>query len=478
METGAAPADHPPPKERGRGSGIVAGRSGLRGAVVDAVGWISVVVGLGAILKCAGAAGLEESPLLSSVFSQAAPPRHWSDALGWVLLGVVGVAAGWALGAFWARRQWSAVRRRCAALTDLVTRLPDHYFRIAGDSTVTEWWGGSMENLFAQPEAFLGRRLTEVLPGTIRGPLLDGLAAVRGRSETVVLEYALDVPSGRKEFEARLRNDGADGAIAVIRDITERKRAQSALKVLEERLRRSHKLEAVGTLAGGVAHDFNNILGTILGNVEMAVMDVPADHPVHGSLQAIRRATDRARMLVQQLLAFSRMQQPERSVVRVGPMLERVVASLRAGMPSGVRLTVWCDPACPEVLGDADQLEHVLVNIGTNAWQALPGGEGCLEIRAEAWVPAAGPGGPSGERFARISVRDDGHGMDAETLERVFDPFFTTRRPGEGSGLGLAVAHGTVRNHGGYVSVASEPGRGTTFYVDLPAADTPRRSEG
>lgn len=257
--------------------------------------------------------------------------------------------------------------------------------------------------------------------------------------------------------------------IRVTRDITKR-------RSLEEQLSQSQKMEAIGQLAGGVAHDFNNILAAILGNTEISLTELPPSHPVRENLAGIKAASLRAKSLIQQILTFSRQQPPNREVISLESVVRESAHFLRATIPATIELVVAVDPNVPAVLADSTQIHQVLVNLGTNAWHAIGDQPGCIEIRLQSLevgesdadsLEGCRPG-----RFACLSVRDTGKGMQPETLRRIFDPFFTTKQPGEGTGLGLSVVHGIVQAHDGFISVVSRPGRGTTFKVLLPVGST------
>jgi len=262
--------------------------------------------------------------------------------------------------------------------------------------------------------------------------------------------------------------------LAVARDVTEQRQAERERAALELQLRQSQKMEAVGTLAGGIAHDFNNIVGAILGNAELARQDVGAGHPALESITEINKAGRRARDLVQQILAFSRKQAFSRSVIALGTMVEEAVKLLQATLPAGVRLAAACAPDAPSVLADPTQIHQVLVNLCTNAWHAMAGRPGNIDIRLEEVAMDAAlareHAGLRPDRYVRLTVSDTGKGMDAATKERIFEPFFTTKPVGMGTGLGLSVVHGIVQGHGGAITVESAPGTGTTFQLYFPAA--------
>jgi len=257
-------------------------------------------------------------------------------------------------------------------------------------------------------------------------------------------------------------------------DITEVKQAEEQQRQFEAQLRERQKMEAIGTLAGGVAHDFNNLLAAILGNLVLAREDVGPEHPAQESLIEINRAAIRARQLVQQILTFSRRdaQTKERRLLR--PLMEEALRLMRTLLPAGVRLTSALDGPPLPVMADGTQLQQVLMNLCTNAWQAFEGRAGDITVALHEETVDAARGlqlaGLSPGVYACLSVADNGPGMDADTQRRVFEPFFTTKAPGAGTGLGLAVVHGIVKAHKGAIALDSAPGRGTRFDVYLPLA--------
>ncbi len=260
-------------------------------------------------------------------------------------------------------------------------------------------------------------------------------------------------------------------------DITALRQIQQQQRTLEQQLAQSHKMEALGTLAGGVAHDFNNILAAILGNADLARQDLPAGALARQSLHEISAAARRGRELVRQILAYSRQQPLAREPVSPGAIVAETCSLLRTGIAPNVQLVKTVAPDVPAILADPTRLGQVLLNLGTNAVHALHGRPGHIEFL----VDALGAEHPlltealadhcrrEGTGAVRIRVRDDGCGMDEATRARIFEPFFTTKGVGQGTGLGLPVVLGIVEAHGGAIDVQSEPGKGTTFTLLFPA---------
>ena len=249
-------------------------------------------------------------------------------------------------------------------------------------------------------------------------------------------------------------------------DITQRKK-------LEAQLRQAQKMEAIGTLAGGIAHDFNNILGSIIGFTELARFDSGGNQVVLQNLNDALKASHRAKALVQQILAFSRQQESHSQPVQFGPIVREAAKLLRAAAPASIQFSVQIAEPLPTVLADPTQLHQMVMNLGTNAIQSIGSGHGAVSLSLETFAAdetfvAAHPEMNLGPHV-RLAVSDSGSGMNSETMDHMFDPFFTTKPPGEGSGLGLSVVHGIVKNHQGIITVQSQPGKGTTFHIVLPA---------
>lgn len=260
-------------------------------------------------------------------------------------------------------------------------------------------------------------------------------------------------------FAAYQDSGGRPRASVLLHDVTERHEALAAQEALASQLRQSQKMEALGSIAGGIAHDFNNVIAAILGNARLAQAKTSQASPAAAHLEEILRAGLRARELVKRIMTFSRKQPAVFVRQSLGPIVREAVALLRATLPSGIRITLREEDSPCEVLADATQLHQVVMNLGTNAWQAMGQRTGHIEITL-----SREPQGGS----MRLSVQDDGVGMDSATQARIFEPFFTTKPDGEGTGLGLAVVQGIVHAHQGQIQVASAPGRGCRFDILLP----------
>ena len=283
------------------------------------------------------------------------------------------------------------------------------------------------------------------------------------------------------EFHASLqrRDDEVVGILGIVRDITDRVR-------LEDQLRQAQKMEAVGRLAGGVAHDFNNILTAISSYSELLLADLASEDPRRSDVVEIRKATERAAALTRQLLAFSRRQVLQPKVLDLNGVISGAEKLLRRVIGEDIALATRLEPSLAAVTADAGQIEQVIMNLAVNARDAMQrGGTLTLEtstVRIEAAAQTAEQSIVAPGRYVLLKVADTGTGMDAETKRHLFEPFFTTKERGKGTGLGLATVYGIVKQSGGFIWVDSEPGRGAAFRIYLPAAEAatrpPETSEG
>ena len=270
------------------------------------------------------------------------------------------------------------------------------------------------------------------------------------------------------------QNGNIEYVSGVFYDITDRKEAEEDKKKLEEQLFQAQKIESIGTLAGGIAHDFNNILGIILGNTELAMDDVPEWNPARHNLREVQTACLRAKDVVRQLLSFARKTVLEKKPTNIIPIIKESLDLMRSSIPTSIEIRQNLPRDIDTILADHTQIAQVLINLSTNADHAMPDG-GILEVSLEnveldkdaiVQYPDLGPG-----RYVHLTVSDTGHGISQEEIDRVFDPYFTTKEIGKGTGLGLSVIHGIVKSHGGAISVDSELGRGTTFHIYFPVTE-------
>jgi len=320
----------------------------------------------------------------------------------------------------------------------------------------------------------LGRPSTMLYAPDTVPPLLECQSqAWRGQEVSPYLQVQMVHKDGKRlAVEVSLATLSLDGQVvgrvAVARDITARLQ-------LEAQLRQAQKMQAIGTLTGGIAHDFNNILTVILGYTELTLDDVPQDSQGWRNLKRVMTASERAKVLVQQMLAFSRQVEQERQPVQLRRLVKETLPLVRATLPATITLRHNLDATSGPVLADPLHLHQVLTHLCTNAEYAMRQTGGELEVALDemelpADLTASRPDLVPGP-YVRLSVRDTGPGITPEILERIFEPFFTTKDVGEGTGLGLAVVHGIVTHHGGALTVESTPGQGATFAVYLPRRD-------
>jgi PAS domain S-box-containing protein len=288
-------------------------------------------------------------------------------------------------------------------------------------------------------------------------------------------EYRIIRPDGSVRHlyrEWALSRDDAGTPIQLfgtIHDVTELRAAQERQEQLERQLLHSQKLEALGTLAGGVAHELNNTLVPILALSKLALDDLPRDNPTRGDVEIIIQASERARELVKQILTFARKRDLVKQPVDLAVVTRGALRMLRASLPATVEIVEQISDI-PPVFGDPAGLHQVVVNLVTNAAQAIGAAIGTITVRIWAAGDSRVPERQGAvEPIICLSVADTGGGIPVATLDRIFEPFFTTKDVGEGTGLGLSVVHGIITSHGGEIVVRSEPGEATEFTISLPA---------
>jgi PAS domain S-box-containing protein len=334
-------------------------------------------------------------------------------------------------------------------------------------------------------------RLFNVEPDGLSNHPLDEFVSDPGANGGVKERIAIEIlAKGSFSGEVRLRRAGgavfpaeirvapldernpAGAWVAVIRDIGDRVRAEEGLREAEAQLRQAQKMEALGTLAGGIAHDLNNMLTPILGYAEMLDMGAENEQEARTYCEHIHRAALRAKSLVRQILTFSRASPPERHPVALSPIVHETAQLLRATLPVNIAIEICPETPGDVVLADPSQIQQILMNLAANAGHAMRDTGGRLTIAlGDHRGPVRGIAGelePVGDSFVRLTVRDSGPGIPPDVLARIFDPFFTTKRKGEGTGMGLAVVHGIVKSYGGTIEVETAPGHGAAFHIYLP----------
>ncbi|MBS3809818.1 MAG: PAS domain S-box protein [Desulfobacterales bacterium] len=281
------------------------------------------------------------------------------------------------------------------------------------------------------------------------------------------------------EINAVLHRDSSGRPVSftgISRDITERKKAEQEKEKLYEQLRNAQKMEAIGTLAGGIAHDFNNILSSVIGYTELSIDEIEKGTQLHKNLSRVLEAGNRAKDLVKQILAINRSDEQEFRPVPIIPLIKEVLKMLRSIMPASIEFRQNFPDQQLFVNANPTQVHQVIVNLTTNARDAMTDESGVLEVSVEPVsfdhsikkkYPDLEPG-----NYAGITVSDTGLGIPRHFMDKIFEPYFTTRHQETGTGLGLSIVHGIVKAHKGHVTVCSEPGKGSTFRVYLPLTET------
>jgi len=317
----------------------------------------------------------------------------------------------------------------------------------------------------------IGRTIIDLgfLSETDRDRYLDH---VRKTGEVRGMEIDLTVKDGSIKnilvFSKHIRISGEDLTVTFLFDVTER-------KWLESQLQQAQKMESIGTLAGGIAHDFNNILSPIMIHSEMVMMGLPPESPLQQNMKQLYEAAERARDLVKQILTFARKQEKERIPIKISLILKEAIKLLRSSIPTTIDIQYNINPEQDTVLSDPTQLNQIIMNLCTNAAHAMEEKGGTLEVilTNEDLDPESANEFPDLEpgRYLKLTVRDSGHGIEPQFMDKIFDPYFTTKEVGKGTGMGLALIHGIVKSYGGEVTVQSEMGKGTSFHVYLPLVE-------
>jgi len=360
---------------------------------------------------------------------------------------------------------------------ELAESLPQVIFEVDLDGTL-KYVNQTVYQLFGYTPEEIARGfnvLEAFIPEDRERVALDIMLNIQGqglgrREYTAVRKDGTRFPAG-VHANRILRGQTATGVRGILIDLTKTKRAEEEKKKLEIQLQQAQKMEAIGALAGGIAHDFNNILSAIIGYTELARLNDGAS-TIENELNQVLIAANRAKDLVKQILAFSRQTDEERMPVSVGMVVKEAIKFLRATIPTTIEIKSRIDKNSGAVLANSVELHQIIMNLCTNAVHAIGDRGGVLEVEVRnAEIEHAQINNfvelEMGS-YVLVSVKDTGYGMTPDVIKRIFDPYFTTKEKGVGTGLGLAVVHGIVKKSGGAIQVESEPGKWTIFYIYLP----------
>jgi PAS domain S-box-containing protein len=380
------------------------------------------------------------------------------------------------------REAEEALRRSEATKSAILAAVPDLMFHMRGDGLILAVHANAASSSLASLEALVGRSLHALLPPEIAEQVAHTISRTLQIGEVQHVEYQLAQGDATRDWEARTAVIGDDEVLMLVRDVTERTRAEASRLEMERSMLHMQKLESLGVLAGGIAHDFNNLLTGILGNAELLSFDLGHQHALREPLAQIELSARRAAELTQQILAYAGKGRFMVEAVRLNLVITEMPQLLETLLPKAVTLHLDLDPNLPTINADAAQLRQVVLNLLINAGEAMPPAGGTIicttSLRsldaatlAEAYQAPELLAGP----YVELRVQDNGSGMDGRTLTRLFEPFFTTKFTGRG--LGLAAVQGIVRSHGGAIHVRSAVGAGTTFSLIMPPSAMPAASE-
>ena len=351
-------------------------------------------------------------------------------------------------------------------LEGIISALPDATFILAEDGTYLEVLTNNSNILVGEPQQLIGNKIQDLIEGQIGETILQTVKKVLKNNTKESIEYPLNTQTGVLWFYGRVAPiqqlfKGQRAVVWIASDITDKKE-------LERQLRHSQKMEAIGSLSGGVAHEFNNLLAPILGYSELLMQNKEESHPDTAALKLIHKATHKASKLINQLLIYGQKSINRREDLDLKNIVRDVVQFFDASLPKGIFLSTSLPRQVPAIRGMAEEINQAIVNLCVNAIHSMPNG-GNIEIR----IPndTVSLTNTSGE-FVAVIVSDNGSGISLDVMQRVFDPFFTTKPIGEGKGLGLSVVHGVMQQHGGKVEVESKLNKGTSFRLLFPVSNT------
>jgi PAS domain S-box-containing protein len=346
------------------------------------------------------------------------------------------------------------------------------------DGRIREFNEAFLRMLGYEPDEITRLTYLDLTPAkwhALEADIIEKQVMARGYSDIYEKEYrrkdGMVFPVELRTYITRDSEGTPESMWAIVSDITKRKQAEEEKGMLEAQLSQAQKMESIGTLAGGIAHDFNNILSAIIGYAELALNDTSDPSRVREELKGILKAGDRAKELVSQILTFCRKADSTYSPLVISTVIKESLKMLRSAIPTSIEIRQdIMDPGL--VLSDVTNIHQIMMNLCTNAAHSMEENGGILEVSLKkvniiGEVAERVLGIPSGP-YGRLTVSDTGHGITPEVLARIFEPYFTTKEQGRGTGLGLSVVHGIVKNHKGAITCTSEPGKGTTFAIYLP----------
>ena len=369
-----------------------------------------------------------------------------------------------------------------ARFQEVVDQTNDFIFTLDFDGRFTSFNAAGERMTGYTREEAAGMKIYDVLDAVTARRTRVYIQRRLNQGRAVTFETKLIAKDGRElEVETSagfIRQDNRIvAAFGIMRDVTERKAEERRQKAIEAQSLQAQKLESLGTLAGGIAHDINNILTTIQGCVDRVRFELPEGAAGIAQIDQIAQSSNRARELVQRVLAFSNENEANREPTLLADIAREVYRLVQTSAPSTITCSLHLSPTPLPIHADPAQIHQVLTNLCSNAWQALPDGQGVVSVHVEPIRlndnrPVELASLPPGD-YARLRVVDNGSGMSAATIQRVFDPFFTTKPPGQGTGLGMAVVHSIVESHQGAIRIESAEGRGSTVEVYLPLTSEP-----
>lgn len=369
----------------------------------------------------------------------------------------------------------------------VVEDMPAMICRFLPDGTLTFVNNAYCDYFKKQEKELLGENFFQLVPPKGRQRVRDRFKSLTRENSIVTNEHQVtgsDNQSRWQEWTDRALFDETGHLTeyqSLGRDITETKLAREQKELIEAQLLQAQKLESIGTLAGGIAHDFNNILAAIVGYSEISLTHLTAEQPIRRNLEKILQSAYRASDLIKQILTFSRKTDQNRTTIHLRAIIEEALKLLRATLPATIEIHSHLEAENDTVLADMTQMHQILMNLCTNAKHAMRENGGVMEISLKeekiANQTAVGHFRLSPGTFLKLTVSDTGHGIRSDELDKIFDPYFTTKPLGEGTGLGLSVVHGIVKDHGGAIDVSSQMGSGTVFDVFLPISHATRQKK-